>query len=521
MRGLQLIHVSRRVCFKSGLKVGRSPRSHWEDDDSQKRPQNHLFSVHARFSKLWDLKRFKQLNFFSDRREVVSSDNTVVGSQFYLYDLNQHRFISVYDGFSVGRTEANENFPTDSLMSRTHFRLSIAGSVISIEDLRSTNKTRVSGVELAANSKRFLREYETVEAGNQRFVLCTQNKVAPMVLSSGNLAVVGQSITAPEDSLLQGGRASAPIPGTPAPREDAGAAAARLTTLEFNSSNDIGGVELDGAAVGAPFESTSMGKSAPGLAQTPRTPHSSDRNSLGPAQTWRRPQVQVAGAGVKRSAVLSPNSSSPTVTSRNQGTGVDQREPNWKSLAFYRDELIEFRKIKEWPRKTLICVLASLALPVYLFDHYQTEGAFEPNLIYDVEQLYTTLGLAAAITAFLGTFFGYLALKYWSKDAIAKELVVLFVVGGLGGSVLYTAIEDDWVAKVNQNSLVYHCGSPSHRAHCRAQLAQQGRASFQALPPAYRKRIEGMLGDQLPFTDSPAARAARRIPANRPVSKEK
>lgn len=449
---------------------------------------------------------------------MVSSDNTIVGSQYYLYDLNQHRFISVYNGFSVGRTEGNENFPTDSLLSRTHFRLSIAGSVISIEDLRSTNKTRVSGVELAANSKRFLREYETIEAGNQRFILCTQNKVAPMVLANGNLAVAGQSFPSAEVPRFKEAGASVPLPSTQTPREDVGGTgAARLTILELNSSSDVGGVELDGVGVGASFDPTSMGRSAPGGGQTPLAPTAKNRNPLDSAPTRRQPQVHVAGVGVRRTTVVSASSSESTSRSRNQGASVDQREPNWKSLAFYRDELIEFRKIKEWPRKTLICVLASLALPVYVFDHYQTEGAFEPNLIYDVEQLYTTLGLAAVVTAFLGTFFGYLALKYWSKDAIAKELVVLLVVGGLGGSVLYTAIEDDWIAKVNQNSLIYHCSSPSHRAHCRAQLAQQGRASFQALPPAYRKRIEGMLGDQLPFTDSPAARAARRIPANRPA----
>ena len=58
--------------------------------------------------------------------------------QVIFFDLVRNRVIEVFDGMVFGRTQGNETFQEDGLLSRSHFKVKTENSKIYIEDLGST-----------------------------------------------------------------------------------------------------------------------------------------------------------------------------------------------------------------------------------------------------------------------------------------------------------------------------------------------------------------------------------------------
>ncbi|MEK6578133.1 MAG: FHA domain-containing protein [Bdellovibrionota bacterium] len=100
-------------------------------------------------------------------------------SHYYLYDHRSKLFHELKNGFVVGRMEGDLKFPGDDLMSRSHFRFFITGNDLYIEDLRSTNQTRVNTVGIRSSFKRRIQLNDLIECGVQRFTLTHQNKYPP------------------------------------------------------------------------------------------------------------------------------------------------------------------------------------------------------------------------------------------------------------------------------------------------------------------------------------------------------
>jgi hypothetical protein len=99
--------------------------------------------------------------------------------QFFLYDNRVKSFHEVRDGFLYGRMEGDRVYPRDGLVSRRHCRFSIAGNEIYIEDIGSSNPTRVNSVPIRPGKKRRIRFNDVIEIGNQRLILTHQNLHPP------------------------------------------------------------------------------------------------------------------------------------------------------------------------------------------------------------------------------------------------------------------------------------------------------------------------------------------------------
>jgi len=99
--------------------------------------------------------------------------------KFFLYDNEKRSFIEISDGTVCGRMDGNVRFPSDDLVSRRHCQFSVVGNDVYIEDLHSTNQTKVNGVPLRAHKKRRLHLNDVIEFGSQRFILTNQDKVQP------------------------------------------------------------------------------------------------------------------------------------------------------------------------------------------------------------------------------------------------------------------------------------------------------------------------------------------------------
>ncbi|MBI2711811.1 MAG: FHA domain-containing protein [Bdellovibrio sp.] len=106
--------------------------------------------------------------------------------EFVLHHVNLNRLVNLYSGLTFGRTEGNELFPNDPLVSKVHCKIHINGSEISVEDLGSSNRSKVNGKPIPPNGLTPLRIGDSLEIGNQHFVLQKKGAYAPS--ASGPLA---------------------------------------------------------------------------------------------------------------------------------------------------------------------------------------------------------------------------------------------------------------------------------------------------------------------------------------------
>jgi hypothetical protein len=96
--------------------------------------------------------------------------------QFFLYDNVDKKFVEIHDGFVCGRLEGDLKFPDDKVVSRKQCKFSISGNDVYIEDLGSTNRTKVNSVPSEAGHRRRIQLYDVIEFGSQRLILSHQDK---------------------------------------------------------------------------------------------------------------------------------------------------------------------------------------------------------------------------------------------------------------------------------------------------------------------------------------------------------
>ena len=99
--------------------------------------------------------------------------------KYYLYDNTTREFTAIRDGFVCGREDSDLRFADDDLISRRHCRFVIRGNDIYIEDLLSTNRTRVNTVPIIPNKRRRIQLHDVIELGSQRLILTSQDRHQP------------------------------------------------------------------------------------------------------------------------------------------------------------------------------------------------------------------------------------------------------------------------------------------------------------------------------------------------------
>lgn len=99
--------------------------------------------------------------------------------QYFLFDNVERGFIRIHDGFLCGRNDGDLQFPTDDVISRRQCRFSIDANDVYIEDLGSTNRTKVNSVPIVPKKKRRIQLNDVIEFGKRRFILTNQNKHEP------------------------------------------------------------------------------------------------------------------------------------------------------------------------------------------------------------------------------------------------------------------------------------------------------------------------------------------------------
>jgi hypothetical protein len=98
---------------------------------------------------------------------------------YFLYDNNTRQFLELRNGAICGRTEGEFQFATDAIVSRRQCVFKIDKNDIYVEDLGSTNKTRVNSVPIRSNYWRRIQLNDVIEFGNQRLVLTHQSGYQP------------------------------------------------------------------------------------------------------------------------------------------------------------------------------------------------------------------------------------------------------------------------------------------------------------------------------------------------------
>ncbi|MEK6705782.1 MAG: FHA domain-containing protein [Candidatus Poribacteria bacterium] len=107
----------------------------------------------------------------------------VVQINLFLFDKKRERFIRVYDCLTFGRSEGQELFQTDPLVSRKHLQFYVVNFEIFIEDLKSTNGTCINSVKIAPFTKKKLKLNDVITFGNQTFVLVNQQEKTKLEIS--------------------------------------------------------------------------------------------------------------------------------------------------------------------------------------------------------------------------------------------------------------------------------------------------------------------------------------------------
>jgi len=111
--------------------------------------------------------------------------------RFYLYDNRDRKFREIQNGTTYGREEVEASSKKDGLVSRRHCRFDIVGNDVYIEDVGSTNRTRINSVAIQTGRKRRLRLNDVIEIGKQRLILTNQTIYPPSHTQDSTLKTKG------------------------------------------------------------------------------------------------------------------------------------------------------------------------------------------------------------------------------------------------------------------------------------------------------------------------------------------
>lgn len=120
----------------------------------------------------------------------------VIVSNIYLLDENTKEETRLLGEMTFGRSEGEKTYPQDTAISRKHFRMIPADDVVLIEDLGSTNKTKVNGKQLKPNTLYKLNSRDRIEFGKQKL----QVFIGGQIVADEKKAV--KSKEAPESSMI-------------------------------------------------------------------------------------------------------------------------------------------------------------------------------------------------------------------------------------------------------------------------------------------------------------------------------
>jgi pSer/pThr/pTyr-binding forkhead associated (FHA) protein len=111
----------------------------------------------------------------------------VIVSNVHVVDIATKEETRILGEMVFGRAEVDKNFPSDSLISRRHFRFVPADDVVLIEDLGSTNRTKVNGKLLKPSTLYKLKSRDVIEFGQQKFQVFIDGKIVEHATKVGTL----------------------------------------------------------------------------------------------------------------------------------------------------------------------------------------------------------------------------------------------------------------------------------------------------------------------------------------------
>lgn len=128
-----------------------------------------------------------------DKTQVIVSD-------IYVVDQLTKEETRIFGDMTFGRVEVDKNFPKDTLISRKHFRLRPTSEGVLIEDLGSTNRTKVNGKLLKANTLYKLKSRDSIEFGQQVIQIFIGGKIVGD--AAGLVSKDASNMDAVEQSLV-------------------------------------------------------------------------------------------------------------------------------------------------------------------------------------------------------------------------------------------------------------------------------------------------------------------------------
>lgn len=78
---------------------------------------------------------------------------------------------------TFGRADVDKIYPQDTRISRRHFRIVVSADGVFIEDLGSTNRTKVNGVPLKPKTLYRLKSRDLIEFGQQKVMIFIDGKI--------------------------------------------------------------------------------------------------------------------------------------------------------------------------------------------------------------------------------------------------------------------------------------------------------------------------------------------------------
>jgi len=99
--------------------------------------------------------------------------------QLYFFHDQAKTYIPIHDGLVIGRSKGDLHFKDDPLVSRQHCKFTISHGDVFVEDLGSTNPTRVNRVPLTPKRRRKLLINDVIKVGEQRLILTAQTQTTP------------------------------------------------------------------------------------------------------------------------------------------------------------------------------------------------------------------------------------------------------------------------------------------------------------------------------------------------------
>ena len=101
----------------------------------------------------------------------------VIVSDIYVVNQATQEETRILGEMIFGRAEVDKNYPQDTLISRRHFRIRPTTEGVLIEDLGSTNRTKVNGKLLKASTLYKLKSRDQIEFGQQKLQIFIGGKI--------------------------------------------------------------------------------------------------------------------------------------------------------------------------------------------------------------------------------------------------------------------------------------------------------------------------------------------------------